>query len=213
MDKNEAKVQQYVIGRMLGGMSGEGGEDVEIDIFDLLYETSLSYPEAKAVLDGLAAEGKLEARDRRTVRLLAEGWHGPQDKAGRDGLAEEILGELKALLDRLSEQLAEQKGKEEAEEASAADEAEKRRREYFERRRRELIRRIEMEEMEIANELAVVDDEDEEEYDEDEEEYDEDEEEYDEDEEDYDEDEEDDEDEEEYDEDEEEYDEEDDDDD
>ena len=193
MDKNEAKVQQYVIGRMLGGMSGEGGEDVEIDIFDLLYETSLSYPEAKAVLDGLAAEGKLEARDRRTVRLLAEGWHGPQDKAGRDGLAEEVLGELKALLDRLSEQLAEQKGKEEAEEASAADEAEKRRREYFERRRRELIRRIEMEEMEIANELAVVDDEDEEEdeeeeeCDEDEEDYDEDEEEYDEDEEEYDE--------------------------
>ena len=192
MDKNEAKVQQYVIGRMLGGMSGEGGEDVEIDIFDLLYETGLSYPEAKAVLDGLAAEGKLEARGRRTVRLLAEGWHGPQDKAGRDGLAEEVLGELKALLDRLSEQLAEQKGREEAEEASAADEAEKRRREYFERRRRELIRRIEMEEMEIANELAVVDDEDEEdeedeEDDEDEEDYDEDEEEYDEDEEEYDE--------------------------
>ena len=192
MDKNEAKVQQYVIGRMLGGMSGEGGEDVEIDIFDLLYETGLSYPEAKAVLDGLAAEGKLEARGRRTVRLLAEGWHGPQDKAERDGLAEEVLGELKALLDRLSEQLAEQKGREVAEEASAADEAEKRRREYFERRRRELIRRIEMEEMEIANELAVVDDEDEEdeedeEDDEDEEDYDEDEEEYDEDEEEYDE--------------------------
>ena len=201
MDKNEAKVQQYVIGRMLGGMSGEGGEDVEIDIFDLLYETGLSYPEAKAVLDGLAAEGKLEARGRRTVRLLAEGWHGPQDKAGRDGLAEEVLGELKALLDRLSEQLAEQKGREEAEEASAADEAEKRRREYFERRRRELIRRIEMEEMEIANELAVVDDEDEEDEEDDEEE------------EEYDEEEEDDEDEEDYDEDEEDYDEEDDDDD
>ena len=192
MDKNEAKVQQYVIGRMLGGMSGEGGEDVEIDIFDLLYETGLSYPEAKAVLDGLAAEGKLEARDRRTVRLLAEGWHGPQDKAGWDGLAEEILGELKALLDRLSEQLAEQKGKEEAEEASAADEAEKRRREYFERRRRELIRRIEMEEMEIANGLAVVNEEDDvdeedDENEEDDEDEEDDEEEYGEDEEEYDE--------------------------
>ena len=192
MDKNEAKVQQYVIGRMLGGMSGEGGEDVEIDIFDLLYETGLSYPEAKAVLDGLAAEGKLEARERRTVRLLAEGWHGPQDKAGWDGLAEEILGELKALLDRLSEQLAEQKGKEEAEEASAADEAEKRRPQYFQRRRRELIRRIEMEEMEIANGLAVVNEEDDvdeedDENEEDDEDEEDDEEEYGEDEEEYDE--------------------------
>ena len=149
MERKEAKVQKYLLGR-----AGE-----EIDVFDLMYETSLPYPEAKAVLDQYAAESKVEVIGCRTYRLLGEGWRSPKDEAEWGTLGEE---ERRARLERRKEERRRQAEDVLAEDASAedtqraedvgetSDEAEllRRRREYLERRRMELIRRIQMEDEE-----------------------------------------------------------------
>ena len=149
MERKEAKVQKYLLGRAGG----------EIDVFDLMYETSLPYPEAKAVLDQYAAESKVEAIGCRTYRLLGEGWRSPKDEAEWGTLGEE---ERRARLERRKEERRRQAEDVLAEDASAedtqraedvgetSDEAEllRRRREYLERRRMELIRRIQMEDEE-----------------------------------------------------------------
>ena len=149
MERKEAKVQKYLLGR-----AGE-----EIDVFDLMYETSLPYPEAKAVLDQYAAESKVEVIGCRTYRLLGDGWRSPKDEAEWGTLGEE---ERRARLERRKEERRRQAEDVLAEDASAedtqraedvgetSDEAEllRRRREYLERRRMELIRRIQMEDEE-----------------------------------------------------------------
>ena len=149
MERKEAKVQKYLLGRAGG----------EIDVFDLMYETSLPYPEAKAVLDQYAAESKVEVIGCRTYRLLGDGWRSPKDEAEWGTLGEE---ERRARLERRKEERRRQAEDVLAEDASAedtqraedvgetSDEAEllRRRREYLERRRMELIRRIQMEDEE-----------------------------------------------------------------
>ena len=146
MERKEAKVQKYLLGR-----AGE-----EIDVFDLMYETSLPYPEVKVVLDQYAAESKVEVIGCRAYRLLGEGWRSPKDEAEWGTLGEE---ERRARLERRKEERRRQAEEALAEDASAEetqqaedngeipDEAEllRRRREYLERRRMELIRRIQME--------------------------------------------------------------------
>lgn len=146
MERKEAKVQKYLLGR-----AGE-----EIDVFDLMYETSLPYSEVKVVLDQYAAESKVEVIGCRTYRLLGEGWRSPKDEAEWGTLGEE---ERRARLERRKEERRRQAEEALAEDASAedtqrvedvgetSDEAEllRRRREYLERRRMELIRRIQME--------------------------------------------------------------------
>ena len=91
MERKEAKVQKYLLGR-----AGE-----EIDVFDLMYETSLPYPEAKSVLDQYAAESKVEVIGFRTYRLLGEGWRSLKDEAEWGTLGEE---ERRARLERRKEE-------------------------------------------------------------------------------------------------------------
>lgn len=65
MNKNTLKVTAYCRAQLCGGRT-------RANVFDIMYDTGLSYPDLKIILDALIAEKQLEAEDIKTYKLIGD---------------------------------------------------------------------------------------------------------------------------------------------
>lgn len=143
MIAEEIKVLTAII-----NLSKNGGG--KADVFDVIYETGVRYPQLKPVLDGLVNAGEIAASDIRYYALCGD----PDEKLKE--LTLKYPEEVKTARLELDGQLGNEHAKED--EDAAADERKK----AFDNRREEFLRRLRerREEVEAARRAEEEDDED-----------------------------------------------------